>query len=138
MNLLLLALSTIIAVGFVSWVVVAHWLKVDGPWMGMIVLISTCVAYTALSGRQLVQTPMPSFRASSYLTIFGAFNGIVFYYYALKVTEKNIPVGILSATVSILMVLSVIILDYLINSQTISMKQAAGLALACIAIYMMN
>lgn len=138
MDLSLLALTAFVGVSFVTWAVVADWLKVDGPWVGVIILISTCAAVAILSGRQLIQIQMPSSRAIGYLLAVGAFNGVGFYCYTLKIAEKSIPIGILSASISIMMVIAAPVLDYLINSKAISVKQFAGFGLASIAIYLIN
>lgn len=138
MDISLFALIAFTGVSFVTWAVVADWLKVDGPWVSVMVLISTCTAVAILSGRHLTQAPIPSTRAITYLLAVGAFNGVGFYCYTLKIAEKSISIGILSASISIMMVVAAPALDYFINSKTLSFKQLAGLGLASIAIYLVN
>lgn len=130
--------ATGIAFAFVAWQILGKWSGASPAWIGVIVLGGSFLVNAALGAKQLTDGPMFAFKAFVWLALAAAINGAAIHFLNLKLTDPSVKVGMFVTTMTIMMAAFSPLLDYLLNGATISVRQAGGIALAILAIYLLQ
>ena len=137
MNLGTIAVALFIGAGFISWPIVGKYSGQTGPWVGSIVMLGTTAAVVLLSLRDL-KGSVPTGKAVLILMIAAVINGIAVYLYAMKAADPEITTAVFVVTVSVSMVISTPVFDWLLNGVIPTLRQIFGFGFAVVAIYLLG
>lgn len=139
MNLNILFISVFIALAFVGWPIVGKYTKLSSGMMGSIVMLFTASTVILLSffRRELSTELITNYKLVILLIIAGMINGVAVYLYSIKAVDQTITTSIFVVTVSVLMICLAPVLDLVINSTAISIRQIFGFIFAIVAIFLL-
>lgn len=122
---------------FVFWPALAKYSQASGAWVNTIVIIGSAIGGVGLAYSSLRGQPVPTSNALLILLVAGILNGAAVYFYAMKVSDPQIPTAIFVMTVTIAMLVVAPMFDYVLNGNTLSIRQGAGLGMAILAIFLL-
>jgi drug/metabolite transporter (DMT)-like permease len=125
-----------ITVGFGSWPFAGKYLQISGAWVGTIMIAST-LPITALCSLNGMRTTNISVKAIIVLILAGVLNGITLWIYLVKTADPNIPTSIFIVSVTLLISLLSLMLDWGINYQIPDTRQFVGIAMAIGAVILL-
>jgi len=73
-----------------------------------------------------------------FILIAGIINGIAVYLYSSKTTDPHISTGIFIVTVCVSMAVFAPLIDWILNSKTLSLQQGMGVLFAALSIYLLT
>lgn len=144
MNLFsMVAWASFIAIGFSGWGIAGNFSGANAAWVGSIIMIGGAIIVPLCSVKVFISQPAPSLVAFLILVAAAIVNAVAVHFYAgklnfLKSVDVGITPGIFVATVSILMVVFGVVLDFLLNHKAISTSQMFGIGTAVLTIYLMS
>lgn len=126
-----------IAVSFVAWPIAGRYMGLPGSWNMNLVMMGSLLTLIPLSLRSMVTGPSPAWIGVVVMVVVGAINGLALHVYAGKTAAgTDINVTTFICTVTVLMVVITPFNDWLLNGQTFSLRQIAGIILAPVVIYL--
>lgn len=138
MNASLFLWAAGIALAFVAWPILGSKSGVPGAWMGILILIGSVIGNTIVGTKDIIESPLFTWKAFVIVVMAGIVNGIAVYYYGAKSADPNIPTGIFVTTMVVCMVVFAPFVDYFVKGTTISLKEIAGIAVICLGIYIVK
>ncbi|MCK4540270.1 hypothetical protein KAU09_03910 [Candidatus Parcubacteria bacterium] len=139
----LLCYSSFIALGFSGWAIAGNFSGANAAWVGSVMVVGAGMIVPVLSAKKLLYQSPPGLLSILILVIASVVNAAAVHMYAgkvnlLKPVQTGITAGIFVATVSILMVVFGVLLDFLLNHKTISTSQMCGVGTAVLTIFLMS